>query len=101
MEMHVKSGVASNGSEGGDKAADRRRDTLIAGIIGAAMFVQTLDAPIVVNALPTMAVSLHQNPVTLNMAITAYMIAAAIFLPVGTWIADRFGARRVFRGAIL
>jgi EmrB/QacA subfamily drug resistance transporter len=93
--------LASNGLQNKEPPGERSRDTLIAAIIGAAMFVQTLDATIVVNALPTMAVSLHQSPLTLNMAITAYMIAAAMFLPVGTWIADRFGARKVFRGAIL
>ncbi len=97
----MNSSVLRTPAEGGEAPAELSRDSLIAAIIGAAMFVQTLDATIVVNALPTMARSLHQSPVTLNMAITAYLIAAAIFLPLGTWIADRVGARRIFRLAIL
>ncbi len=70
-------------------------------IIGAALFMQTLDSTVISNALPTMAKSLRQDPVTLNLAITAYLLSAAVFLPISTWIADRFGARNVFRAAIV
>ena len=70
-------------------------------IIGAALFMQTLDSTVISNALPTMARSLRQDPVTLNLAITAYLLSAAVFLPISTWIADRFGARNVFRAAIV
>jgi len=69
-------------------------------IIGAALFMQTLDSNVIAIALPTMAQSLGEDPVTLNIAITAYLLAAAIFLPISTWVADRFGAKTVFRVAI-
>ncbi len=78
-----------------------RTSPLIPLILGAAMFMQTLDSTVISNALPTMAKSLHQDPVTLNLAITAYLLSAAVFLPISTWIADRFGARNVFRAAIV
>jgi EmrB/QacA subfamily drug resistance transporter len=70
-------------------------------IIGSALFMQTLDATVISNALPTMARSLHEDPITLNLAITAYLLSAAVFLPVSGWAADRFGAKNVFRIAIV
>jgi EmrB/QacA subfamily drug resistance transporter len=70
-------------------------------IIGAALFMQTLDSTVIANALPTMARSLHEDPVTLNLAITAYLLSAAIFLPISAWVADRFGAKNVFRASIV
>jgi EmrB/QacA subfamily drug resistance transporter len=69
-------------------------------IIGSALFMQTLDSTVITNALPTMARSLHEDPLTLNLAITAYLLASAIFLPISSWVADRFGAKLVFRIAI-
>ena len=69
-------------------------------IIGCALFMQTLDATVITNALPTMARSLRQDPLTLNLAITVYLLASAVFLPISGWIADRFGAKLVFRIAI-
>jgi EmrB/QacA subfamily drug resistance transporter len=74
---------------------------LVPMIIGSALFMQTLDATVISNALPTMARSLHEDPLTLNLAITSYLLASAVFLPISGWAADRFGAKRVFRLAIL
>ena len=69
-------------------------------IIGSALLMQTLDSTVVTNALPTMAQSLHEDPLTLNLTITAYLLASAVFLPISSWVADRFGAKLVFRIAI-
>jgi EmrB/QacA subfamily drug resistance transporter len=74
---------------------------LIPMIIGCALFMQTLDATVISNALPTMARSLHESPLTLNLAITSYLLASAVFLPISGWAADRFGAKHVFRIAIV
>ena len=35
------------------------------------------------------------------MAITSYLLSLAVFIPLSGWMADHFGARRVFRNAIL
>lgn len=78
-----------------------RTSPLLPLIIGSALFMQTLDATVISNALPTMARSLHQDPIVLNLAITAYLLAAAVFLPISGWMADRFGAKTVFRLAIV
>ena len=78
-----------------------RTGPLLPMIIGSALFMQTLDSTAIVNALPTMARSLHQDPLTLNLAITSYLLATAVFLPVSGWIADRLGARNVFQCAMV
>lgn len=77
-----------------------RHDALLAVTIGGGQFIQMLDSTIMVNALPTIARSMAQSPTSLYLAVTAYLVASAIFLPLGTWLADRFGARTVFCAAI-
>ena len=69
-------------------------------IIGSALLMQTLNATVLTNALPTMARALQVEPLRLNLAITMYMLAAAVCLPISGWAADKFGARRVFLVAI-
>ena len=69
-------------------------------IIGSALLMQTLNATVLTNALPTMARALQVEPLRLNLAITMYMLAAAVCLPISGWAADKFGARRVFLAAI-
>jgi EmrB/QacA subfamily drug resistance transporter len=46
------------------------------------------------------AQSLGEDPIALKLALTAYLVSLAIFIPVSGWMADRFGARRIFRAAI-
>ncbi|WP_198350910.1 DHA2 family efflux MFS transporter permease subunit [Flavisphingomonas formosensis] len=82
-------------------AAEGRSSPVLPMIIGAALFMQTLDSTVISNALPTMARSLGEDAVTLNLAITAYLLAAAVFLPISAWVADRFGAKTVFRVSIV
>lgn len=69
-------------------------------IVGMALLMQSLNANVVANALPHIANSLKVPVLSLNVTITAYMLASVICLPVSGWIADRFGARRVFQWAI-
>jgi EmrB/QacA subfamily drug resistance transporter len=75
--------------------------SLVPAIIGASLLMQTLNATVLSNALPTMARSFHEDPVRLNTAITIYLLATAVFLPISAWAADRFGAKRVFLFAIV
>jgi EmrB/QacA subfamily drug resistance transporter len=89
------------GDAGGGTAAASSPGPLLPMIIGAAMFMQTLDSTVIMNALPTMARSFRVNPVILDQAVTAYLLSAAVFLPISAWAADRFGAKRLFRAAIV
>jgi len=70
-------------------------------IVACALFMENLDSSILATALPAIASSLHENPLRLSLAISSYLLSLAVFIPVSGWIADRHGARRVFRTAIL
>src|SRR5215469_7620776 len=73
---------------------------IVAMIVGSAIIMQQIDSTVITTALPQMAVSLHADPVRLSVAVTAYLLSLAIFVPVSGWAADRFGGRTVFRAAI-
>src|SRR5439155_3122846 len=74
--------------------------TLVALLVAGAFFMENLDGTVIATALPQMALSFRASPVDLNMGMTAYMLALAVFIPVSGWVADRLGARRVFASAI-
>lgn len=73
---------------------------VIAMIVGSAIIMQQIDSTVITTALPQMAVSLHADPVQLSLAVTAYLLSVAIFVPVSGWAAERFGGRVIFRAAI-
>ncbi len=73
---------------------------LVAMIVAFAVVMQQFDSTVITTALPQMAVSLHTDPVRLSVAVTAYLLSLAVFVPVSGWAADRFGGRTVFRAAI-
>src|SRR6516225_8498141 len=77
------------------------RPILVPLIVACAMFMQNLDSTVIATALPTIAQSLGESPLRLNVAITCYLLSLAVFISISGWVADRFGARRVFTGAIV
>src|SRR3954470_17025097 len=79
----------------------RSRQFAILLIVACAMFMQNLDSTIIATALPTIAHSIGETPLRLNVAITCYLLSLAGFVPISGWTADRFGARRVFSAAIV
>ncbi|MBN9508037.1 MAG: DHA2 family efflux MFS transporter permease subunit [Alphaproteobacteria bacterium] len=62
--------------------------------------MQNLDGTVIATALPTMARAFGADPVAMNVALTSYLLSLAVFIPASGWVADRFGARTVFRAAI-
>ncbi len=77
-----------------------RHASSIAILVAGAFFMENLDGTVIATALPQMAQSFRVGPVSLNVGMTAYMLTLAVFIPISGWIADRFGARTVFGGAI-
>jgi len=69
-------------------------------IVASAMFMEQLDGTVLATALPTMAHDFHTRPLNMNVALTAYLLTLAMFIPASGRIADRFGSRTVFRAAI-
>ena len=92
--------AAVSGSENPIRARATRQ-ILVPLIVACAMFMQNLDSTVIATALPTIARSLDESPLTLNVAITCYLLSLAVFIPISGWTADRFGARRVFSAAIV
>ncbi|MCC2675945.1 MAG: transporter, partial [Ramlibacter sp.] len=78
----------------------RHRDKLVPMVVALPLFLQHIDSTAIGTALPTISASLGIDTLRLNLAITAYLISVAIFLPASGWIAERYGARRVFCVAI-
>ncbi len=70
-------------------------------IIACALFMEQLDATVLATALPTMARSFSVSPLHMSAALTSYLLGLAIFIPASGYFADRYGARRIFRLAIL
>lgn len=70
-------------------------------IIATALFMENMDATVISTSLPAIAQDLQVDPVALKLALTSYLVSLAVFIPVSGWMADRFGARRIFRSAIL
>ena len=73
---------------------------LIPLIVAFSFLMEQLDSTIVTTAIPDMSRSLGVAPLQMNLAITSYILSLAVFIPVSGWIADRFGSRKVFAGAL-
>ena len=70
-------------------------------VLAVALFMENMDSTVIATSLPAIAADIGAEPISLKLALTAYFVALAIFIPLSGWVADRFGARNVFRWAIL
>lgn len=77
------------------------RRTAILLLVAGAMFMENLDGTVITTAVPDMARSFGVAPLSLNIGISAYLLTLGVFIPISGWMADRFGARRIFAAAIL
>lgn len=69
-------------------------------IVACALFIENMDSTAIATSLPAIAADLGTEPIALKLALTAYLLALAVFIPVSGWVADRFGARSTFMAAI-
>ncbi len=70
-------------------------------VLAVALLMEQMDSTVIATSLPAIAADIGTSPVALKLALTSYLVALAIFIPVSAWMADRFGAKRVFRAAII
>lgn len=82
-------------------STSQRRSTLIALLVAVTFFMENLDATVIATALPDIAKTFGVGAVDVNIGMSAYMLAVAVFIPISGWLADRFGSRRVFGSAIV
>ena len=69
-------------------------------ILAVALFMEQMDSTVIATSLPAIATDIGTEPIALKLALTAYFVALAIFIPISGWMADRFGAKNIFRLAI-
>lgn len=69
-------------------------------ILAVALFMENMDSTVIATSLPAIAADIQTSPIALKLALTAYLASLAIFIPISGWMADRFGAKNVFRTAI-
>jgi EmrB/QacA subfamily drug resistance transporter len=70
-------------------------------IVATALLMENIDSSVLSTSLPQIARDLGSDPIHLKLVLTTYLLALAVFIPVSGWAADRFGAKRVFRWAIV
>jgi EmrB/QacA subfamily drug resistance transporter len=73
---------------------------LLPWLIAVAFFMQALDTTILNTAVPTIAHALGVAPLSMKSVLSSYTLSLAVFIPISGWMANRFGTRRVFAGAI-
>lgn len=62
--------------------------------------MENMDSTVIATSLAAIARDIGTDPIALKLALTSYLVALAIFIPISSWMADRFGSRNVFRAAI-
>lgn len=70
-------------------------------ILATSLFMENMDSTVIATSLNAIAKDIHTDPISLKLALTAYLVALAIFIPISSWMADRFGSRNVFRAAMI
>ena len=69
-------------------------------LVATTFFMETLDSTVIATALPMMAKDFNVFAVDVGEGITAYLLTLAVMIPISGWLADRFGARKIFTLAI-
>ncbi|MCA0434465.1 MAG: DHA2 family efflux MFS transporter permease subunit [Proteobacteria bacterium] len=70
-------------------------------VVASALFMEQMDSTIIATSLPDIAADLGTSPIALKLAFTTYLLGLTVVLPVSGWAADRYGAKNVFRIAIV
>ena len=98
MDVSTTSVPSTSSDELPDPSA---RSTRLASIaVASALFMEFIDSTALSTALPSLARAFGSDPIHLKLALTSYILALAVLSPASGWIADKFGPRRVFMGAM-
>lgn len=100
FNLRVMSSIPDNEALSQSVPMAARQARRVALIVAVAFFMQLLDSTIISTSLPQMGQSFGVPAVAMSIGITAYMLTMAVFVPLSAWLADRFGARNIFLGAI-
>ena len=67
----------------------------VAYAVAIVMLMELVDGSALNTSLPQMAISFDINPISLKVAITVYLLTLGLFVPASTWVAERFGTKRI------
>src|ERR1019366_6867920 len=98
----------SQAPEPRDRPLPARHDThpsatakrLLPWLVAVGFFMEALDTTILNTAVPAIAHALGVPPLSMKAVLSSYTLSLAVFIPISGWMANRFGPRRVFAGAI-
>src|SRR5436190_10688202 len=74
---------------------------LVAIAVMSSTFMEVLDTTVVNVSLPHIAGSLSATPEEATWALTSYLVANAIVLPMTGWLASYFGRKRLLMTAVV
>ena len=77
------------------------RLNIILGIVIVAFGLELLDTTIAWAVIPDISSSLNTSNALIYLALSAYLISNAIFIPLGSWLIPKFGSKKIFSCAIL
>jgi len=69
-------------------------------LVAATFFMEFLDGTVLTTAIPSIAADFAIPAADVNITMTAYLLTVAVGIPISGWLAERFGARRIFCAAI-
>ena len=84
-----------------DDGTARTWSRRLALLVSTVLFMEHLDGTILVTAAPSIAADLGVGSAEIGLAMTVYLVTVATFIPVGGWLAGRFGPRWVFCASIV
>ena len=98
--MHPHRRPAAEPIEAAAALTPARRAVLTVGIM-LATGLQFLDGTIVAVAINHMQGSLSATPEQISWVATAYLVTAAMFMPLAGWLSGRLGRRRMMLGGVV
>ena len=69
-------------------------------LVAATFFMEFLDGTVLTTAIPSIGADFAIPAADVNITMTAYLLTVAVGIPLSGWLAERFGARRIFCAAI-
>lgn len=91
--------AASNGVDA-ETGASQVWNPRLALLVAATFFMEFLDGTVLTTAIPSIAADFGVPAADVNITMTAYLMTVALGIPLSGWLAERFGARRIFCVAI-
>ena len=88
--------MATGNSPGSQTGTSQAWSPRLALLVAATFFMEFLDGTVLTTAIPNIAADFQVPAADVNITMTAYLLTVAVGIPISGWLAERFGARRVF-----